>query len=81
MTNFIAENVDAGILYYSKSNETIRVRALHNEVSGLMQMRNQYTCSLGSLSELPPTLINSDLCNRCYAADECMIAHKVGNFV
>ncbi|KAG6828441.1 hypothetical protein H0H92_007968 [Tricholoma furcatifolium] len=81
--------VPSGLLYYTQSEEVIRVPAGRNEIRGLMIARNEmagYMMRRSGDSEsektlapqpfLPPTIDDERVCKRCYALDTCMLYRK-----
>jgi DNA replication ATP-dependent helicase Dna2 len=70
-------DVTCGMLYYVDAKESIRVRALRNEVRGLIMGRNKLAGWIKERERLPEVLRNPRDCERCYAADSCLVYHKV----
>ncbi|KAF8066980.1 AAA domain-containing protein [Lyophyllum atratum] len=84
--------VPAGLLYYTQSEEVVRVPAGRNEIRGLMVARNEMAGYMmrrnsktvegvvGEVPEpepfLPPTIDDERVCKRCYALDTCMLYRK-----
>jgi DNA replication ATP-dependent helicase Dna2 len=81
--------VDSGLLYYTQSEEVIRVTAARNELRALIQNRNNITAHMMKrptgrkadittpVSFLPPTEDDERTCKRCFAVDGCMLYKKV----
>jgi DNA replication ATP-dependent helicase/nuclease Dna2 len=69
--------VECGVLYYVDAKESIRVRALRNEVRGIIIGRNNLASWINSKEELPEMIKNPRDCQNCYAADSCLVYHKV----
>jgi DNA replication ATP-dependent helicase Dna2 len=87
----IGTDVPAGLLYYTQSDEVIRVGAARNELRALIQNRNNMAThtmkrasnnkkaadDLMEIDFLPPTQDDERTCGRCYAVDGCMLYRKV----
>lgn len=86
------EPVESGLLWYTQSEEVVRVPRARNELRGLINVRNllagymirrtekRKTTDAGpDLEEdfLPPTIDDERICKRCYVADTCMLYRKV----
>lgn len=77
--------VPSGLLYYTQSEEVVRVprgrnelRALiiaRNEMAGYMMRRTNQIKTQESF--LPPTIDDERICQKCYALDTCMLYRKV----
>ena len=70
-------DVKCGMLYYVDAKESIRVRALRNEVRGLIMGRNELAKWIKSRDGLPEMLKSPRDCEHCYASDSCLVYHKV----
>lgn len=70
-------DVACGMLYYVDAKESIRVRALRNEVRGLIMGRNELARWIKLREGLPEMLRSPRDCKGCYAADSCLVYHKV----
>ena len=70
-------DVKCGMLYYVDAKESIRVRALRNEVRGLIMGRNELARWINSRDGLPEMLRSERDCKNCYAAGSCLVYHKV----
>ncbi|CCA73479.1 related to DNA helicase, partial [Serendipita indica DSM 11827] len=80
--------VPAGLLYYTQSEELIRVSAARNELRALIQSRNNMVAYMHKrtalaaksggepLPFLPPTEDDERTCRRCYVVDGCMLYRK-----
>lgn len=76
--------VPSGLLYYTQSEEVLRVPRGRNELRGLIGARNEMAAYMmrrvnqGKASEpfLPPTIDDERTCKRCYALDACMLYRK-----
>lgn len=80
--------VSSGLLYYTQSEEVVRVPQSRNELRALIGARNEMASYMMRrnihgkekvLEEpfLPPTIDDERACNRCYALDTCMLFRKV----
>lgn len=79
--------VPSGLLYYTQSEEVVRVPAGRNELRGLIGARNEMAAYMmrrhgkAALSEaepfLPPTIDDERTCKRCFVLDACMLYRKV----
>lgn len=84
--------VPSGLLYYTQSEEVVRVGVRWNEVRGLVMSRNEVVGYLvrraeggaGKVKEvekkdpvLPPTIDDERMCKQCYALDACSLYRKV----
>lgn len=80
MSDRYASDVDAGLLYYSKTSELHRVRTSPNEVRGLILGRNElasYTVKRNAVDRiLPPTIDDERKCTRCYVKEGCMLYRR-----
>lgn len=65
-------DVPAGFLYYLESGQMTRVAALHNELRGLIIMRNELAGHMKN-KNMPSMISNKRLCGSCYAAEPCLI--------
>ena len=87
-----ATSVPSGLLYYTQSNEVVRVPRSPNELRALILKRNEMTAYLarrmgtvgGRKGEpvavedfLPPTINDLRICGKCYVVDTCMLYRKV----
>jgi len=70
-------DVKCGMLYYVDARESIRVRALRNEIRGLIMGRNELARWVKTRNGLPGMLKSARDCKNCYAADSCLVYHKV----
>jgi DNA replication ATP-dependent helicase Dna2 len=70
-------DVECGMLYYVDAKESIRVRALRNEVRGLIMGRNELAKWVKSREGLPEMLRSPRDCKNCYTASSCLVYHKV----
>lgn len=70
-------DVKCGMLYYVDAKESIRVRALRNEVRGLIMGRNELARWIKARNGLPEMIRSERNCKNCYAADSCLVYHKV----
>ncbi|KAF8528420.1 Dna2-domain-containing protein [Hysterangium stoloniferum] len=80
--------VPSGLLYYTHSEELIRVPAARNEVKALLIARNElasYMMRKRILNDdsdqhvqplLPPTLDDGYKCKKCYVVNGCMLYRK-----
>ncbi|KIK93881.1 hypothetical protein PAXRUDRAFT_33817 [Paxillus rubicundulus Ve08.2h10] len=76
--------VPSGLLYYTQSEEVVRVPRGRNELRGLINARNEmaaYVMRRVNLSKvpepfLPPTIDDERTCKKCYAVDPCMLYRK-----
>ncbi|KAF9230971.1 hypothetical protein BU15DRAFT_68725 [Melanogaster broomeanus] len=76
--------VPSGLLYYTQSEEVVRVPRGRNELRGLINARNEMAAYMmprvnqGKAPEpfLPPTIDDERTCKRCYALDTCMLYCK-----
>ena len=73
-------DVKCGMLYYVDAKESIRVRALRNEVRGLIMGRNELARWIKARDGLPEMIRSERDCKHCYAADACLVYHKVFSF-
>ncbi|KAG5651085.1 hypothetical protein H0H81_009957 [Sphagnurus paluster] len=79
--------VPAGLLYYTQSEEVVRVPVGRNEIRGLIIARNEMAGYMtrrndkrgDGVSEpiLPSSIDDERVCKRCYALDACMLYRKV----
>jgi DNA replication ATP-dependent helicase Dna2 len=70
-------DVKCGMLYYVDARESIRVRAQRNEIRGLIMGRNELARWIKARVGLPEMLKSPRDCKNCYAADSCLVYHKV----
>lgn len=76
--------VPSGLLYYTQSEEVVRVPRGRNELRGLICARNEMAAYMmrrldqGKAPEpfLPPTIDDERTCKKCYALDACMLYRK-----
>jgi hypothetical protein len=80
--------VPSGLLYYTQSEEVVRVPQSRNELRALIGARNEMASYMMRRNThgkekapeepfLPPTIDDERACNRCYALDTCMLFRKV----
>ena len=75
--------VPSGLLYYTQSEEVVRVPTARNEVRALMMKRNELAGYMmrrvrqESEPFLPPTIDDVRVCGRCYSVDTCMLYRRV----
>lgn len=84
--------VSSGLLFYTQSEEVVRVPAARNDVKGLIGARNEMAVYMtrrkldhrkaGDETKvpepfLPPTIDDERVCKRCYSSDICMLYRKV----
>lgn len=78
-------DVPSGLLYYTQSDEVVRVPRGRNELRGLVVARNELAAYMmrrirkkGDIEEpfLPPAIDDERTCKRCYALDTCMIYRR-----
>jgi len=70
-------DVECGMLYYVDAKESIRVRALRNEIRGLIMGRNELAKWIKQRNGLPDLIRSPRDCKNCYASDSCLVYHKV----
>jgi DNA replication ATP-dependent helicase Dna2 len=81
-------DVPSGLLYYTQSEEVVRVPQSRNELRALIGARNEMASYMMRrnthgkekvLEEpfLPPTIDDERVCKKCYALDTCMLFRKV----
>ncbi|KAG6333843.1 hypothetical protein ID866_5248 [Astraeus odoratus] len=76
--------VPSGLLYYTQSEEVVRVPRGRNELRALIIARNElagYMMRRANHSKsqepfLPPTIDDEWICKKCYTADVCMLYRK-----
>ncbi|KAG8800957.1 Tripartite DNA replication factor [Serendipita sp. 398] len=82
--------VPAGLLYYTQSDEVIKVTTARSELRALLQNRNNMASFLNKRSSsvkdskddqtstvfLPPAESDERTCRKCYAVDGCMLYRK-----
>ena len=76
--------IPSGLLYYTQSEEVVRVPRGRNELRGLLDARNEMAAYMmrrvnpGKAPEpfLPPTINDEHACKKCYALDACMLYRK-----
>ncbi|KAF7984152.1 hypothetical protein HWV62_16810 [Athelia sp. TMB] len=87
-----ATPVPSGLLYYTQSEEVVRIPVTRNEIRGLMGGRNTLASFLTRRSKptkdraagevhveepfLPPALDDERICKKCFALDICMLYRK-----
>ncbi|KAJ1856993.1 DNA replication endonuclease-helicase Dna2 [Coemansia sp. RSA 1822] len=74
-------DVDAGLLYYPRTGQVVRVERHDNELRALVMMRNTMTQHLQHAAEagqraLPDMLGNEFMCTRCAYQGPCFITHR-----
>ncbi|KAG1898951.1 Dna2-domain-containing protein [Suillus fuscotomentosus] len=80
-------DVPSGLLYYTQSEEVVRVPQSRNELRALIGARNEMASYMmrrnthgkeKDLEEpfLPPTIDDERMCKKCYALDTCMLFRK-----
>lgn len=90
------QEVDAGLLYYTQTEEVVRVPVVRNELRGLIMARNDLAgymmrrhrvdegrATSGNIEDepfLPPTIDDERVCKRCFVMDTCMLYRKVRFF-
>ncbi|KIM55426.1 hypothetical protein SCLCIDRAFT_17374 [Scleroderma citrinum Foug A] len=76
--------VPSGLLYYTPSEEVVRVPRGRNELRALIIARNEMAGYMmrrtnkikTQESFLPPTIDDERICQKCYALDTCMLYRK-----
>lgn len=76
--------VPSGLLYYTQSEEVVRVPRGRNELRGLIDARNEMAAYMmrrvnqGKAPEpfLPPTIDDEHPCKKCFVLDACMLYRK-----
>ncbi|KAI6145369.1 Dna2-domain-containing protein [Pisolithus tinctorius] len=76
--------VPSGLLYYTQSEEVVRVPRGRNELRALIIARNEMAGYMTRRAKqnkvqeafLPPTLDDERICKKCYALDTCMLYRK-----
>lgn len=76
--NFSSIDVDvnAGILYYSKTNSIYVIPSSHNDLRSLIISRNSLAVAFNNINVIPPMLKDSHTCQYCFVNDACTIFHK-----
>lgn len=75
--------VPNGLLYYTQSEEVVRVPTAKNEVKALMMRRNELAEYMmrrvrhDAEPFLPPTIDEVRVCGKCYSVDTCMLYRRV----
>jgi DNA replication ATP-dependent helicase/nuclease Dna2 len=91
--SYTGVEVPGGLLYYTQSEEIMRVPSPRNELRGLIMARNELAsymmrkrssklegeCSTSPNHRqfLPSTLDDDYKCSKCYVVDGCMLYRKV----
>ncbi|KAH7884747.1 Dna2-domain-containing protein [Phlebopus sp. FC_14] len=73
--------IPSGLLYYTQSQEVVRVPRGRNEIRGLIGARNEMAAYMmrranqgnESMPFLPPTIDDERACKKCYMLDTCML--------
>lgn len=68
-------DVSAGFLYYLETGQLTRVAALHNEMRGLLIMRNELARNMKNKT-IPAMISEKRICGSCYAAEACFTYSK-----
>ncbi|KAJ7672725.1 DNA replication factor Dna2-domain-containing protein [Mycena rosella] len=84
--------VSSGLLFYTQSEEVVRVPASRNDLKGLIGARNEMAVYMARRIQkrkggggvkieavepfLPPTIDDERICKRCFALDTCMLYRK-----
>ncbi|KAI6100620.1 Dna2-domain-containing protein [Pisolithus sp. B1] len=76
--------VPSGLLYYTQSEEVVRVPRGRNELRALIITRNEMAGYMMRRTKpnkvpeafLPPTIDDERICKKCYALDTCMLYRK-----
>ncbi|KAJ7212100.1 DNA replication factor Dna2-domain-containing protein, partial [Mycena pura] len=84
--------VSSGLLFYTQSEEVVRVPATRNDIKGLIGARNEMAGYMARRAKkfdatagksgldaepfLPPTIDDERLCKRCFNLDACMLYRK-----
>ncbi|KAI6019257.1 Dna2-domain-containing protein [Pisolithus microcarpus] len=76
--------VSSGLLYYTQSEEVVRVPRGRNELRALIMTRNEMAAYMMRRTKpnkaqeafLPPTIDDERICKKCYALDTCMLYRK-----
>ncbi|KAI5999994.1 Dna2-domain-containing protein [Pisolithus albus] len=76
--------VSSGLLYYTQSEEVVRVPRGRNELRALIMTRNEMAAYMMRRTKpnkaqeafLPPTIDDERMCKKCYALDTCMLYRK-----
>ncbi|KAI7896863.1 DNA replication factor Dna2-domain-containing protein [Mucor mucedo] len=69
-------DVDAGLLYYSKTNSIYVIPSSHNDLRSLIISRNSLAVAFNNIKVIPPMIKNSHTCQYCFVNDACTIFHK-----
>ncbi|KAJ1791748.1 DNA replication endonuclease-helicase Dna2 [Coemansia sp. RSA 2167] len=74
-------DINAGLLYYPRTGQVVRVERHDNELRALVMMRNTMTRHLQHTTEgeqraLPDMLGNEFMCTRCAYQGPCFITHR-----
>ncbi|KAL1918139.1 uncharacterized protein VTP21DRAFT_3405 [Calcarisporiella thermophila] len=69
-------DITSGILYYLKTGETIRIRAVRDEIRGIIIGRNEVAQHIVNKAKLPAMIKNLHECQKCYTMDACLLFHK-----
>ena len=87
LTLILGVPVPFGLLYYTQSEEIIRVTSARNEIRDLIIGRNEMAAfimrrqpvepGVPSKPFLPPVIADERICGRCYNKDACMLYRKV----
>ena len=72
------EPVRSGLLFYLKTGEVSHIMTSRDDIQHLVMQRNELASHLADDAQLPPMLQSTHVCGRCYQAEACMVAHKVG---
>ncbi|EKM53179.1 uncharacterized protein PHACADRAFT_147492 [Phanerochaete carnosa HHB-10118-sp] len=88
MSERYGAEVPSGLLYYTQSEEVVRVPTAPNEMRALAMRRNELAGWImrrirqgeaeNAVEEafLPPTIDSARVCGRCYSVDTCMLYRK-----
>ncbi|KAI8990344.1 DNA replication factor Dna2-domain-containing protein [Pilobolus umbonatus] len=69
-------DVDAALLYYSKSNSLYLIPAARNDLKSLIISRNSLAFAMNDQKTIPGMLRDFHTCQYCYLNDACIMYHK-----
>ncbi|KAI8968967.1 DNA replication factor Dna2-domain-containing protein [Mycotypha africana] len=69
-------DIQAGVLYYSKTNSLYVVPSARSDIRLLIMARNELAVAFKHKASLPAMIKDSHTCQHCFLNDTCSIYHK-----
>ncbi|KAJ4799880.1 DNA replication helicase [Rhynchospora pubera] len=76
---YLKNNIDMGLIYYLRTNQTVGIKVQRSDLVGLVMRRNELASEIlkaSTAQSFPPMLQSATICTGCRHLNACGIYHK-----